>query len=194
VKHHKAARTPQTTKPKATRKNHWWGMDMTKFYVNTVGWVYLVIVLDWYSRKIVGFSFGFQPDTKLWLEGLRMAVQNECPLEARAYGLNLMSDNGSQPTSGKYEKELEMLGIHHATTSYSNPKANAETERAIRTLKEDAIWPYEFDAMAETLAVITKQIEFYSTEYPHSSLGELSRVELNNKRRVKTTPTTRPEC
>jgi transposase InsO family protein len=178
VKCYKAKRTPQTTKPRATRKNQWWGTDMTKFYVNTVGWVYLVVVLDWYSRKIVGFSFGRIPNTDLWLEALHMAVQNDCPLGARAYGLNLMSDNGSQPTSGKYEKELETLGINHATTSYNNPKGNAETERVIRTIKEDAIWPYEFDSITEAIEVITKQITFYNIEYPHSALGELSPIEF----------------
>lgn len=181
VKHHKATRTPQTRKPTATRKNHWWGTDMTKFYVNTVGWVYLVIVLDWYSRKIVGFRFGLKPDTTLWLEALHMAVENECPLGTRAYGLNLMSDNGSQPTSGKYEKELETLAINHVTTSYNNPKGNAETERVIRTIKEDGIWPYEFDALQEAVASITETIVFYNTEYPHSSLGELSPIEFEQQ-------------
>jgi transposase InsO family protein len=179
VKRYKAKRTPQTTKPKATRKNEWWGTDMTKFYVNTVGWVYLVVVLDWYSRKIVGFSFGRVPNTSLWLQALHMAVQNECPLGARTYGLNLMSDNGSQPTSGKYEKELETLGFNHVTTSYNNPKGNAETERVIRTLKEDAIWPYEFDIITEAIEVVTKQITFYNKEYPHSALGELSPIEFD---------------
>ncbi|OGU70988.1 MAG: hypothetical protein A3H45_12615 [Ignavibacteria bacterium RIFCSPLOWO2_02_FULL_55_14] len=178
VKRYKAKRTPQTTKPRATRKNQWWGTDMTKFYVNTVGWVYLVIVLDWYSRKIAGFSFGRIPNTDLWLQALHMAVQNECPLGTRAYGLNLMSDNGSQPTSGKYEKELETLGMNHVTTSYNNPKGNAETERVIRTIKEDAIWPYEFDTITEAIEVVTQQITFYNTEYPHSALGELSPVEF----------------
>jgi transposase InsO family protein len=178
VKHHKAKRTPQTSKPRATHKNQWWGTDMTKFYVNTVGWVYLVIVLDWYSRKIVGFSFGRIPNTDMWLEALHAAVENECPLGARAYGLNLMSDNGSQPTSGKYEKELETLGMNHVTTSYNNPKGNAETERVIRTIKEDAIWPYEFDSFSEAIEVITQQIVFYNTEYPHSALGELSPIEF----------------
>ncbi len=178
VKHCKAKRTAQTTKPRATRKNQWWGTDMTKFYVNTVGWVYLVIVLDWYSRKIIGFSFGRIPNTNLWLEALHMAVQNECPLGSRVYDISLMSDNGSQPTSGKYEKELEALGINHVTTSYNNPKGNAETERVIRTIKEDAIWPYEFDTITEAIEVISNQITFYNTEYPHSALGELSPVEF----------------
>lgn len=181
VKHYKAKRTPQTKKPHATRKNQWWGTDMTKFYVNTVGWVYLVVVLDWYSRKLVGFSFGCKPDTNLWLEALHMAVQNECPLGARAYGVNVMSDNGAQPTSGKYEKELETLGFGHITTSYNNPKGNAETERVIRTIKEDGIWPYEFDSVQEAVTSITATIGFYNTEYPHSSLGELSPIEFEQQ-------------
>lgn len=49
IKHYKAKRTPQTQKPRPTQKNHGWGSDMTKFSVHTVGWVYLVIVLDWFT-------------------------------------------------------------------------------------------------------------------------------------------------
>ena len=101
VKHYKAKRTPQTHKPKALHKNHWWGTDMTKFYINAVGWVYLAIVLDWYSRKIIGYNLSRRADTTLWLEALHMAVNNECPGGSRSYDIHLMSDNGSQPTSQK---------------------------------------------------------------------------------------------
>jgi len=177
VKHYKAKRTPQTHKPKATHRNHWWGSDMTKFYVHTVGWVYVVIVLDWFSRKIVGYSFGLQPKTDLWIDALQIAVQNECPTGARSYGMHLMTDNGSQPTSQKYETVVQTLGIEHVTTSYGNPKGNAETERAIRTFKEEAIWPNEFFSCAEALAIAERTISFYNNEYPHSALGELSPVE-----------------
>src|SRR3989304_4537959 len=55
-KRYKAKRTPQKDKPKPVKINQWWGTDMTKFYVQSFGWVYLVIVLDWYSKKIVGFK------------------------------------------------------------------------------------------------------------------------------------------
>jgi transposase InsO family protein len=186
VKHYKAKRTPQTTKPTATHKNHWWacpttpfrrGSDMTKFYVHTVGWVYLVIVLDWFSRKIVGHGFGLRPTTDLWISALHMAVQNECPAGSRSYDIHLMTDNGSQPTSQKYETVVETLGIEHITTSYANPKGNAETERVIRIFKEEAIWPNEFFSYAEAIAVGERAISFYNNQYPHSMLGELSPVE-----------------
>lgn len=177
VKRYKAKRTPQTHKPHPLQKNHWWGTDMTQFYVHTVGWIYLIIVLDWFTRKIVGHSFGLRPKTDLWIDALQMAVQNECPAGSRSYGIHLMTDNGSQPTSQKYETVVQTLGIEHVTTSYGNPKGNAETERVIRTFKEEAVWPNEFFSYADALATGEQTIRFYNNEYPHSALGELSPVE-----------------
>jgi transposase InsO family protein len=51
---HKARRTPQRSKPRAERPRQYWGIDMTKFLIPVLGWVYLVIVLDWCTKKIVG--------------------------------------------------------------------------------------------------------------------------------------------
>ena len=51
----KAKRTPTRSKPKPTRPNEWWGIDMTKVLVQDVGWVYIVVVLDWYTKMIVGY-------------------------------------------------------------------------------------------------------------------------------------------
>jgi transposase InsO family protein len=178
---HKASRTPQKDKPRSIRKNQWWGTDMTKFYVQTVGWVYLVLVLDWFTKKIAGYQVGLRPNTSFWLQALHMAIQSECPAGSRSYGLHLMSDNGSQPTSIRYEKELETLGIDHVTTSYSNPKGNADTERVFRTFKEDTIWPNEFDSYDEARAAVDEWVRFYNTEYPHSSLGELSPIEFEQQ-------------
>jgi putative transposase len=178
--HHKASRTPHREKPRPSRKTQWWGTDMTKFFVHTVGWIYVVFVLDWFTKKIVGYQMGLRPNTISWLEALHMAIQNECPAGSRSYDLHVMSDNGSQPTSNRYEKELETLGIDHVTTSYSNPKGNADTERVFRTFKEDLIWPNEFDSFDEAHAAVQEWIRFYNTEYPHSSLSELSPIEFEH--------------
>ncbi len=178
---HKASRTPQRGKPRPTCKNQWWGSDMTKFFVHTVGWVYLVFVLDWYTKKIVGYQMALRPNTALWLQALAMAVENECPAGSRSYGLHLMTDNGSQPTSSRYENELNTLQIDHVTTSYSNPKGNADTERVFRTFKEDAVWPSEFDSFDEARAAVDHWVRFYNTEYPHSTLGELSPIEFEQQ-------------
>ncbi len=50
----KARRTPTRSKPRPTTPNQWWGIDMTKVMVEPISWVYVVIVLDWYTKKIVG--------------------------------------------------------------------------------------------------------------------------------------------
>jgi hypothetical protein len=48
----KATRTPMRSKPRPTAPNQWWGIDMTKVMVEPIGWVYVVIVLDWYTKKM----------------------------------------------------------------------------------------------------------------------------------------------
>jgi putative transposase len=57
---HEAKRTPQRSKPKAERSRQYWGIDMTKFMIPVLGWVYLVIVLDWYTKKIVGWDLSLR--------------------------------------------------------------------------------------------------------------------------------------
>lgn len=187
VKHkrYKAKRTPQKRKPKADRINQWWGTDMTKFYVNQVGWLYLVVVLDWFSKKVVGYNLSLRSKTQQWLDALNMAVNNNCSLGAREYGINLMSDNGSQPTSTKYEKEVLSLGINHLTTSFSNPKGNADTERFMRTFKEEVIYVNEFDSFEEAKNTVDEFMIFYNEDYPHSALGEISPVEFENIWKLK---------
>ncbi len=52
---------------------------MTKFIINGLGWVYLVVVLDWYTKKIVGFSISLSSKTNDWLDALDKAIRNEFP-------------------------------------------------------------------------------------------------------------------
>lgn len=178
VKTHAAKRAVTRSKPRPTRMNEWWGTDMTKFYVEQVGWVYLVVVLDWYTKRAIGYSVGLRPTTDLWLTALRQAVQNACPLGSRSYEIHLMTDNGSQPTSKGYEKELATLGIIHVTTSYNNPKGNADTERFMKTFKEEVVWPNEFESFSESVAVVESFINFYNHDYPHSAIGERSPIDF----------------
>lgn len=181
IKKYRAKRIPERSKPKPERVNQWWGTDMTKFYVNTVGWLYLVIVIDWYSKKVVGYKLNLRSKADDWIEALNMAVDGNCVLGAREYSLNLMSDNGSQPTSIKYEKTTDLLEINHVTTSYSNPKGNADTERFMRTFKEECIYPNEFDSFEEAESAVESFLKFYNHDYPHSALGYLSPVDFENK-------------
>lgn len=183
-KEYKAKRTPVKKKPRPDRSNQWWGIDMTKFIVDNLGWVYLVVVLDWHTRKIVGYHIGIQSKSTDWLEALNMAVNEQCPDGTREYELNLMSDNGSQPTSTAFFNACGVLKINQAFTSYNNPKGNANTERVIRTIKEDCIWINEWNSLDEAKKCIEKWIHNYNNLYPHSMLDYLSPVEfeqLNTK-------------
>lgn len=177
-KRYKAKRTITRDKPRATHKNDWWGTDMTKFYVNNVGWLYLVVVIDWYTKKIIGYKLGLRSKSEDWIEALEMAVLNECPGGSRVYLINLMSDNGSQPTSIKYLTVINNLGINHITTSYNNPKGNADTERFMRTFKEEVVWSNEYDSVFEATKAVESFIEFYNNEYPHSAINYMSPNEF----------------
>jgi len=178
VKRYKAKRVETRAKPKASRPNQWWGTDMTKFYVQGLGWLHLVVVLDWYTKRALGHSLSLRSKAEDWLVALHQAVAVACPSGSRAYNINLMSDNGSQPTSTKYEQVLETLGITHITTSYNNPKGNADTERFMRTFKEEAVWPNEFQSFEDALAAVKVFFRFYNEDYPHSTLDGRSPLDF----------------
>jgi transposase InsO family protein len=141
----KACRTPLKAKPRANRPNHIWGVDMTKVMVASWGWLYLHIVLDWYTKKIVGYNLSLRSKTRNWLCALEKAVNQQFFDGAREKeSLFLVSDNGSQPTSVGFMAACNVLEIKQIFASYDNPKGNADTERVIRMIKEDLVWPNDF--------------------------------------------------
>lgn len=97
---------------------------------------YLVIVLDWYTKKFVGRDLALRSRRQEWEAGISRAVDAEFPDGARNTGLKLVSDNGSQPTATGFMATMGGLGIEQVFTSYDNPQGNADTERLMRTIKE----------------------------------------------------------
>jgi putative transposase len=166
-----AKRTPTRSKPRPTKPNEWWGTDMTKVLVSGFGWVYIVVVLDWYTKKVVGYHAGLQCPARHWLAALDTAVNRQFPNGARDQGLCLMSDNGCQPTSTTFIRACSRLGIHQAFTSYGNPKGNADTERFIRTLKEECLWLREWTCPFQLMSAFIDWIDHYNEHYLHSALG-----------------------
>jgi len=155
---------------------------MTKFLIPSLGWVYLVIVLDWYTKKVVGWNLSWRSRASDWKKALEMALLKEFPSGVRGAGLKLVSDNGSQPTSTSFMKEMEVLGIEQIFStrggsdsvgySYDNPKGNADTERMMRTIKEEIIWLHEFSSLEEARQKIGRWIGVdYNKFYVHSELG-----------------------
>ena len=111
--------------------------------------------------------------TEEWLDALNNAVNTRFPHGARAQALlpGLVTDNGCQPTSARFMKACSDLGIQQIFTSFNNPKGNADTERVMRTIKEDLVWIYEWSSSFEFERAFTDWVEAYNTDFPHMSLG-----------------------
>jgi putative transposase len=167
----KAKRTPMGSKPRPTKPHEWWGIDMTKVLVHGVGWVSIVVVLDWYTKVLVGYYADIQCKSRDWLVALHMAVNGQFPEGARGQGLSLMSANGCQPTSLAFMRACAMLEVHQAFTSYNNPKGNADTERFIRTLKEECLWLQEWTCPFTLVSALETWLDDYNEHYLHSALG-----------------------
>lgn len=179
---YRAKRTSQRNKPKAERPHQYWGIDMTKFLIPSLGWVYLVIVLDWFTKKIVGWDISLRSKASDWRRALELAIHREFSYGIRGSGLKLISDNGSQPTSTSFMRDMKLLGIEQIFSSYDNPRGNADTERVMRTIKEEVIWLNEFSTLAEAKEKIGKWIEVdYNKFYVHSRLGYMSPEEFVTK-------------
>ena len=133
--------------------------------------MYLHLVLDWGSKKIIGYELNQQSKTGDWLRPLVRAVNQQFPHGLReTTTLRLVSDNGCQPTSVRFMRECRGLGIEQIFTSYANPKDNADTERVFRTLKEDLIWPREWLTVQQLEQALAWWIRNYNEDYPHSSI------------------------
>jgi transposase InsO family protein len=169
----KAKRTSQQSKPRPDKPNSWWGVDMTKV-LTAEGWAYLVVINDWFTKKILGAFVADRSRAADWLEAVNQAVCRQYPngiREMKNLELNLMSDNGSQPTSLTFMRECRALGIKQAFTAYNNPKGNADTERLMRTIKEELCWLREWSSVEELKREMKKFVEYFNDNYLHSTLG-----------------------
>jgi len=169
-----AKRTPTGSKPRPTTPHEWWGREMTKGMVAGFGWVYLVVVLDWYTKKVVGHYAGVPCTAKHWRAAWDMAVHQQCPAGARGRGVSWMSDHGCPPTSLACMAAGRSLEIHQAFTRDNNPQGNAATERFMRTLQEECRWLREWTCPLALIAALEAWISTDNEQYLHSALGDKS--------------------
>lgn len=170
----RAKRTKMRPKPRATRPNQFWGIDMTKIKLHSWGWLYLVVVLDWHTKEIIGYSLGLQSKTEDWLLALNRAVNSRFPKGIRdsmTHDLFLVSDNGCQPTSSRFMQHCSDISINQIFSSWNNPKGNSDTERVMRTIKEDLVWPFEWDDPFAFEIAFARWTDQYNGDFPHQSLN-----------------------
>lgn len=157
----------------ATRSNQKWVGDIT--YIDTAeGWLYLAVILDLYSRRVVGWAMRDRLDTHLVESAWRMAVINRHP----PADLLHHSDRGSQYTSETYLKLLEAAGCRVSMSRTGNCYDNAAMESFFATLKgECATQP--FKTKSDARSSIFEFIEaWYNRQRLHSSLGYVSPLEF----------------
>jgi putative transposase len=121
-------------------------------------------------KKIVGYYAGTPCTARHWLAALDMAVTRQFPAGARDQGLSLMSDNGCQPTALAFMQAGSTWGIQQAFTSDHNPKGNADTERVMRTLKEECLWLSEWTSPFALMRALERWIAHDNEHYLHASL------------------------
>lgn len=168
----KAKRTSSRPKPRASIPNQYWGIDMTKLKIVGWGWIYIHVVLDWYTKEIIGSHVSLTSKTEDWKYALNQAVNTRFPmgiLDASSQP-SLISDNGCQPTSIAFMKHCSSLSIKQIFTSWNNPKGNADTERVFRTLKEDLVWTHDWNSPFDFQSDFNNWINSYNTDFPHQSL------------------------
>ena len=120
---------------------------MIKIKIAPRGRLYLYLVLDWCTKEIIGYSLSIRSKTNDWLDAVESTVHQRFPQGIREnlkdQELFLISDNGCQPTSQCLMMNCLLIGIKQIVTTWSNPKGNSDTERVLRTLKEDLVWTHD---------------------------------------------------
>jgi transposase InsO family protein len=157
-----------------TRPNQVWLADIT--YISTTeGWLYLAVVLDLYSRRIVGWAMSDRINGALTLTALRQALANRQP----SPGLIHHSDRGKQYAAGDYQKLLRDHGAICSMSRKGDCWDNAPCESFFGTLKQELVYQERFDTRDEAKAKIFEYIEvFYNRQRRHSAAGSHSPVEF----------------
>jgi len=154
----------------ATAPNEKWACDIT--YIPTAqGWLYLAVVLDLFSRKVVGWSMQQHLRAELVAEALQSALSCRRP----GQGLLHHSDRGVQYACDDYQRMLAAHGITCSMSRCGNCYDNAVVESFFGTLKRECVHQQRWQTAAQARSALFEWIEvFYNRQRRHSSLGYLS--------------------
>ncbi|MEW6095459.1 MAG: IS3 family transposase [bacterium] len=162
---------------RATIKNQLWTSDITYLWTKE-GWLYLTVVMDVYSRKIIGWSIDERLSAELVIRALMMAIVHRNPAE----GVIFHSDRGSQYSSSNFRSLLKSYRIVQSMSSTGNCYDNAITESFFHTLKIELIYWENYHTREEAKRSIFQYIEInYNRRRLHSALGYLTPVEFEEK-------------
>lgn len=153
-----------------------WGVDIS--YIWTAeGWLYLAIVLDLFSRRIVGWATSDRLKKDLALSALARAITTRRPLP----GLIHHSDRGSQYCSDDYRKLIRQAKMLASMSGKGNCYDNAMVETVFKTIKSELVWRTSFQTRQQATIELGLYIDgFYNHRRRHSALGYLSPIAYEN--------------
>jgi putative transposase len=151
---------------RVSQPNQVWTTDIT--YVWTLqGWLYVAVVIDLFSRQVVGWAMDNHMKTSLCVRALQMAFWRRKP----AQGLLHHSDRGSQYASKEYREHLAIMGMEQSMSRKGNCWDNSPTERFFRSLKYEQLHYEKLRTLEEAKLSIIDYLAFYNGKRIHSTLG-----------------------
>ena len=158
-------------------KNRVWAADYT-FIPTRTGWLYVAVVLDLYSRRIVGWAMSARQTLTVVTEAWGMAWHHRRP----APGLIHHSDQGNQYRAGLYQQQLARRGVVASMSRKGNCYDNAPVESFFSSLKNELVHHRRFQHHAEARYAIAEYIEvFYNRQRLHQALGYRSPDEFERQ-------------
>jgi putative transposase len=155
---------------RAERPNHIWGCDITYIRLRN-GWLYLVAILDWFSRYVVSWTLD---------ETLELPFVLDAIAQARATALPTIwnTDQGSHFTSPQVVEPLRDAGIQISMDGKGRATDNIFTERFWRSLKYEEVYLADYQSPRDARHGIARYMTFYNTERPHQALDYRRPAEL----------------
>ena len=146
-----------------TRVNQVWSTDITYVPMKR-GFVYLIAVIDWFSRRVLSWKLSISMDVSFCLEALDEAIEKCGKPEI------FNTDQGSQFTSEAFVGRLKKEGIKISMDGKGRWCDNVFVERFWRSIKYEEIYLHAYDTVSEARSGISRYIQFFNSRRPHSSL------------------------
>lgn len=158
----------------APAPNQIWAGDLTAI-ATRAGWLYVAVILDVYSRRVIGWAMRARPDQQVALAALQMALAHRRPRP----GLIHHTDQGATYTSVAYQRQVQQAGLVASMSRKGTCYDNAVVESFFSTLKNELVHDHEFHTREAARAAVFEFIEvFYNRQRLHQTLGYLSPVQF----------------